>query len=143
MLKGIDLPEADAVRALVVEDERDMNTLIAYHLEKHGIHTTTALDGEIGMILAIREHFDVIILDLMLPSMSGVEVLRQVNARCDSPPPVIILTAVSSEIVNSIHDLHQAKNIVYKPFKPQALVNIVLCALRDARRERVPQNNKN
>jgi DNA-binding response OmpR family regulator len=132
MAATMNLPEAETPRALLVEDERDMNTLIAYHLEKNGIHTICAVDGEIGMMLAIRERFDIIILDLMLPSVSGVEVLRQVNLRCSPPPPVIILTAVSAEIVNSIRDLREATNIVYKPFKPQDLVNIVLCAMRNS-----------
>ncbi|MEW6304523.1 MAG: response regulator [Verrucomicrobiota bacterium] len=118
--------EAENLRALLVEDERDMNTLIAYHLEKNGIQTTTALDGEIGMMLAVREHFDVVILDLMLPSVSGVEVLRQIMAKRHPAPPVVIVTAVSAEIVHSVGDLRNAAGVVYKPFKPQDLVKLVL-----------------
>ena len=112
-------------RALVVEDERDMNTLITYHLEKNGIHTIGAMDGEIGLLLAMRNHFDVVILDLMLPSMSGLEVCRQIRARCRPLPPVIIITAVSTEVVRSLGDKLQAVEVLHKPFKPAELVQLV------------------
>jgi len=117
-------------RALVVEDERDLTTLIAYHLERHGIKTTTAADGEIGLMLATRNQFDIIILDLMLPSLSGLEISRQLHARGNPAPPVIILTAVSPEIVASIRERLCAEEVIFKPFKPQELVNCVTNLIR-------------
>lgn len=119
-------------RALVVEDERDLTTLIAYHLERHGIKTTTAADGEIGLMLATRNQFDVIILDLMLPSLSGLEISRQLQARQNPMPPVIILTAVSPEIVATIREKLCAEEIIFKPFRPQELVTCVMTLIRRA-----------
>jgi len=117
-------------RALVVEDERDLTTLIAYHLERHGIKTTTAADGEIGLMLATRNEFDIIILDLMLPSVSGLEISRQLHARKKPTPPVIIVTAVSPEIVATIREKLFAEEVIFKPFKPQELVNCVISLIR-------------
>jgi two-component system alkaline phosphatase synthesis response regulator PhoP len=113
-------------KALLVEDERDLTTLIAYHLERQGIKTTAAADGEIGLLLATRNHFDVIILDLMLPSVSGLEISRQLHARQTQVPPVIVLTAVSPEIVATIREKLFAEAVIFKPFKPQDLVNCVI-----------------
>ena len=117
-------------KALVVEDERDLTTLIAYHLERHGIRTTTAADGEIGLMLATRNEFDVIILDLMLPSVSGLEISRQIHARKQPAPPVVIVTAVSPEIVATIREKLFAEEVIFKPFKPQDLVNCVTTLIR-------------
>jgi two-component system alkaline phosphatase synthesis response regulator PhoP len=122
----------EPLKALVVEDERDLTTLIAYHLERHGIRTTTAADGEIGLMLATRNQFDIIILDLMLPSLSGLEISRQLHARRNPAPPVIILTAVSPEIVATIRERLCAEEIIFKPFKPQELVNCVTSLIRRA-----------
>ncbi|HEY1173895.1 MAG TPA: response regulator transcription factor [Verrucomicrobiae bacterium] len=122
----------EAPKALVVEDERDLTTLIAYHLERHGIKTTTAADGEIGLMLATRNRFDVIILDLMLPSLSGLEISRQLQARQNPMPPVIILTAVSPEIVATIREKLCAEAIIFKPFRPQDLVACVTNLIRRA-----------
>lgn len=122
----------ESPKALVVEDERDLTTLIAYHLERHGIKTTTASDGEIGLMLATRNQFDIIILDLMLPSLSGLEISRQLHARKLPTPPVIILTAVSPEIVATIRERLCAEEIIFKPFKPQELVNCVTALIRRA-----------
>lgn len=120
----------ESPKALLVEDERDLTTLIAYHLERHGIKTTTAADGEIGLMLATRNQFDIIILDLMLPSVSGLEISRQLHARKASVPPVVILTAVSPEIVASIREKLCAEEVIFKPFKPQELVNCVASLIR-------------
>ncbi len=117
-----------APRALLVEDEGDLNTLITYHLEKNGIKTTSAFDGEIGLMLATRNKYDVIILDLMLPSVSGLEISRQIRS-CFPASPIIVVTAVSPDIVRTIRDKLYATEVVYKPFKPQELVNSVCAAL--------------
>ncbi len=124
MEAALTLPAAPP-KALVVEDERDLTTLIAYHLERHGIKTTTAADGEIGLMLATRNEYDIVILDLMLPSLSGLEISRQLHSRKEPSPPVIILTAVSPEIVATIREKLFAEQIIFKPFKPQDLVNCV------------------
>ena len=120
----------ESPRALIVEDERDLTTLIAYHLERHGIKTTTAADGEIGLMLATRNEYDIIILDLMLPSLSGLEISRQLHTRKHPAPPVIILTAVSPDIVASIREKLCAEQVIFKPFKPQDLVNSVTSLIR-------------
>jgi two-component system alkaline phosphatase synthesis response regulator PhoP len=117
-------------RVLVVEDEQDMSTLIAYHLEKSGFRAVTAQDGELGMTLALNSKFDLIVLDLMLPSMSGIEIFRQLQLRVRPCPPVVLVTAVSPTVLELLREDLRSADIVSKPFKPQDLIHCVLNALK-------------
>ncbi|MBN2243464.1 MAG: response regulator, partial [Acidobacteria bacterium] len=63
-------------RVLVIDDEKDLIELVRYNLEKEGYHVISAMDGETGMAAALREFPDVIIIDLMLPGIDGLEVCR-------------------------------------------------------------------
>ncbi len=83
-------------RILVIEDEKDIVRLLKYNLEKEGYQVLTAFDGESGLGQARKEKPVLILLDLMLPKMDGMEVCRTI--RQDSKVPIIMLTAKKEEI---------------------------------------------
>src|SRR5260370_5464608 len=92
------VPTAARMRILIIEDERDLTQVLTYNLQKEGYDTTVAHDGQEGLRKAQTLLPDLIILDLMLPALSGTEVLRELKAgERTREIPVIILTAKSEE----------------------------------------------
>lgn len=87
----------DALRILVVDDEPDTLGLIKLTLQTAGYQVQTATGGREGLRLVREEPFDVVILDIMMPDVSGFDVMRQLNNDPTPPPPVIFLTARSGE----------------------------------------------
>src|SRR5262245_6437773 len=84
------------MRVLVIEDERGLAAAIAHGLAEEGFVAVVALDGDEGLWRAVHEPYDVIVLDLMLPGLSGYEVLKRLRA--DGVwTPVLILTAKDGE----------------------------------------------
>lgn len=86
-------PAGAPVRALVVEDNRDICANIAAYLEKHGYILDFAYDGVSAMRLALENPFDLIVLDLMLPGMDGLSVCQKLRAEARLDTPVLMLTA--------------------------------------------------
>ena len=113
---------------LVIEDEPALSESIRYSLEREGYNVTTADDGARGLDLARSEQPDLVLLDLMLPSMHGLDVLRSLRAK--SSVPVIILTAKESE-VDKVTGLELgADDYVTKPFSMRELIARVGANLR-------------
>src|SRR5579859_2533258 len=83
------------VRVLVVDDERKIRELVGSYLERQGYLVTLAATGRAALAAAVREHPDLIVLDLRLPDIAGEEVARSI--REVSPVPIIMLTAKSAE----------------------------------------------
>jgi two-component system alkaline phosphatase synthesis response regulator PhoP len=83
-------------RVLVIEDEKDLVRLLKYNLDKQGYQVISALDGETGLAMARKEKPDLILLDVMLPKMDGMEVCR--TLRQESKVPIIMLTAKKEEL---------------------------------------------
>ena len=81
---------------LVVEDEPSLASTLSYNLRKNGFNVMSEADGLAGLQAARREHPDVIVLDLMLPKMDGLEVCRRLRAESDVP--ILMLTAKSEEM---------------------------------------------
>ena len=121
-------------RVLVVDDEADIVALVAYHLAKAGYRVSTASTGPDALEAARREHPSLIVLDLMLPGLSGYEVLEQLRAGGASRDvPVLMLTARREE-EDRIHGLSLgADDYLTKPFSPQELVLRVGAILRRTR----------
>jgi two-component system, OmpR family, phosphate regulon response regulator PhoB len=120
-----------AAQILVVEDERDIAALVAYHLTREGFRVRTASTGP-DAIAAIRaERPDLIVLDLMLPGLSGYEVLEEVRRQPEvRDVPVVVLTARREE-PDRIRGLELgADDYVTKPFSPKELVLRVEAVLR-------------
>lgn len=119
-------------RVLVVEDDREIAELVALHLRDLGLATTHAGDGTEGFRLAREERFELIILDLMLPGMDGIELCRRM--RNDDPTtPIIMLTAKSQELDKIMGLETGADDYITKPFSVRELIARVRAVLRRTR----------
>jgi two-component system phosphate regulon response regulator PhoB len=121
-------------RILVVEDEEDIRQILAYNLGQSGHEVLTADRGAAGLDLARKERPELVLLDLMLPDISGLEVCRQLK----SDPalrevPVMMLTARSEEIDRVVGFELGADDYVVKPFSVRELILRVQAVLRRSR----------
>jgi two-component system phosphate regulon response regulator PhoB len=118
-------------RILVIEDEQDIQTLLEYNLQQAGYEVVLCENGEDGLWLAIEHKPDLILLDWMLPLLSGIELLRQLRNRADTREiPVIMMTARGEE-GDRLRGLDGgADDYVTKPFSPAELVARVRAILR-------------
>ncbi|HEY8470043.1 MAG TPA: response regulator transcription factor [Longimicrobiales bacterium] len=123
--------KAAPARILVVEDERDIAALVAYHLTREGYRVRTADEGTEAFEAISHERPDLIILDLMLPGFSGYDVLAELRRRSTTAEvPVIVLTARRDE-PDRVRGLELgADDYVTKPFSPRELVLRVGAVLR-------------
>ncbi len=117
-----------ASRIAIIEDEKDIVRLLKYNLEKEGYVALAAYDGEAGLELARKEKPDLIILDLMLPKLDGMQVCRAI--RQDSQVPIIMLTAKKEEIDRIVGLELGADDYVTKPFSVRELMARVKTILR-------------
>ena len=115
-------------KALIVEDEPKIVELLKLYLEKDGFQVSTAEDGEKGLALFQREKPAIIILDLMLPVMDGMEVCKSI--RKVSQVPIIILTARGEEIDRILGLELGADDYITKPFSPREVIARVNAVLR-------------
>ncbi len=122
--------DADAARVLVVEDEVSLADTIRYNLEREGYAVTVASDGRQALELFRTEGSKLVILDLMLPEVSGLDVCRAIRAESDVP--IIMVTAKDSE-ADKVAGLELgADDYVTKPFSVRELVSRVRANLRRA-----------
>lgn len=126
-----DRNRAEPAQILVVEDERDIAALVGYHLMKEGYRVRTAGTGTEALEILLSDRPDLIVLDLMLPGLSGFDLLGELRGRPEiADTPVIVLTARRDEI-DRIKGLELgADDYVTKPFSPQELVLRVAAVLR-------------
>ena len=125
---------AGALQALVVDDEEHLARLVADYLAREGFTTQIALDGERALELARTQRPDVVILDLMLPGIDGVEVCRELRTFTDAY--VIMLTARAEEVDKLIGLAVGADDYLTKPFSPRELTARVKAMLRRPRTSR-------
>lgn len=113
---------------LIIEDEANIAQLLRLYLEQAGYRVITASDGVAGLELHAREHPDLVILDLMLPALDGMEVCRRIRAWANTP--ILMLTARQSE-EDRIAGLELgADDYLAKPFSPREVVSRVKAILR-------------
>ena len=118
-------------RVLVVDDEADIVALVAYHLAKAGYRVSTASTGPDALEAARREHPSLIVLDLMLPGLSGYEVLEQLRGNEDTRDVAVLMLTARREELDRIQGLSLgADDYLTKPFSPQELVLRVGAILR-------------
>jgi two-component system alkaline phosphatase synthesis response regulator PhoP len=116
---------------LVIDDEPDLIELVRYNLEKEGFEVQGALDGESGLRAAYAQVPDVVVVDLMLPEMDGLEVCRRLRAdERTAAVPLIILTAKAAEADRVVGLEVGADDYVTKPFSPRELAARVRALLR-------------
>lgn len=121
-------------RLLLVEDDPTLRQALAFNLTREGYEVATAADGEAALEAARSELLDLILLDVMLPGMSGIEVLR-VLRRDGVTTPVIILSAKGDEIDRVVGLKIGADDYVAKPFSRPELLARIEAVLRRHRRE--------
>jgi len=118
-------------KVLIIDDEPDILELLRYNFEKEGFAVETAPDGERGLAAVGRAAPSAIVLDLMLPGMTGIDILKRLRATAASAAlPVIILTAKDAEADRVIGLELGADDYVVKPFSPRELVARVRAVLR-------------
>ena len=115
-------------RVLVVEDEPAVRDALGYALRGEGFDVDTADDGESGLRAAQKGDYDVVVLDLMLPKMSGTEVCRRL--RGESAIPIIMLTAKGAELDRVLGLEIGADDYVTKPFSMAELIGRIRAILR-------------
>lgn len=125
------MAERVGLRAMVVEDESELADLVASYLRRDGFEVTTSHDGAEAVSVAREVDPDVIVLDLGLPGMDGIEVCRQVRTFSDAY--VVMLTARSDEIDTLIGLSVGADDYLAKPFSPRELMARIQAMLRRPR----------
>ncbi len=118
----------DTTRVLVVDDEPMVRDVLARYLEKEGFGVETAEDGEGALAMYEATGPDLVLLDLMLPKLDGLEVFRRIRER--SPTPVIMLTAKGEETDRVVGLELGADDYVTKPFSPREVIARVRAVLR-------------
>jgi len=115
-------------KILVVDDEPSIREIVSLYLKRSGYQVTTAADGEAALDWLARQTFDLVVLDLMLPRVDGLEIARRLRATGQTP--IIMLTARGEEIDRILGLEMGADDYVTKPFSPQELVSRVRAVLR-------------
>ncbi len=127
---------------LIVEDEKDLVELIQYNLEKEGFKVVHAYDGEGGLQIARNRHPSIVLLDLMLPRLDGLEVCRRLKQDPKTADiPIIILSVKDSE-ADIVAGLELGvDDYVTKPFSPRILISRVRAVLRRSERDARPKKH--
>lgn len=130
-------------KIVVVDDERPIADILEFNLEKEGYEVHSAYDGNDALELILEVVPDIVLLDIMLPGMDGMEVCREVRKKHDMP--IIMLTAKDSEIDKVLGLELGADDYVTKPFSTRELIARVKANLRrntaQAKKEEEPENN--
>lgn len=121
--------EKALTKILVVDDESSIVTLLQFNIEKAGFDVVTAEDGRMGYELALTEKPDLIVLDLMLPEMDGIEVCKQLR-QDKVETPILMLTAKDDELDKIIGLELGADDYLTKPFSPREVVARIKAILR-------------
>jgi two-component system OmpR family response regulator len=140
MMAGVSERAAPAIVALLVEDDAKLAALTAEYLRGHGVHVVVSGNGASALEEARRTRFDVVLLDLMLPGRSGLEVCRELRARSDVP--VLILTARGEEADRVLGLELGADDYLTKPFSPRELLARIQAQVRRARGQAGPLSRK-
>lgn len=131
---------AEAKRILLVEDEKAIRDVVSAYLEREGYWVTPAADGQVALDQFGKSRFDLVVLDLMLPKVSGEHVCQVI--RDSSDVPIIMLTA-KGELEDRVAGLELgADDYLVKPFSPRELVARVRALLRRARVGNEPQRDR-
>ena len=134
------MASAEQPTVLVVEDEPAQREVLSYNLSAEGFRVVQAENGEEGLILVDEENPDIIVLDWMLPSVSGIEVCRRLKTRNDTRNTPIIMLSARTEEVDRIRGLETgADDYVVKPYSVLELMARVRAQLRRVRPSTVGQ----
>jgi two-component system phosphate regulon response regulator PhoB len=134
------MSRSDTPLVLVVDDEPAQRALLSYNLEAAGFRVALASDGEEALLVASEEGPDVILLDWMLPRVSGIEVCRQLKARREGQEAAIIMVSARSDETDRVRGLETgADDYITKPYSVSELLARVRANLRRVRPVRAGQ----
>jgi two-component system response regulator MtrA len=128
-------------KILIVEDESDIAELIMMYCQKEGYSVISATDGESGLEYFERELPDLVLLDLMLPGMGGLEVCRRIHSI--SEVPIIVITARREEVDKLLALETGADDYITKPFSPRELMARIRLILRRIERSLYHRSSRN
>jgi two-component system alkaline phosphatase synthesis response regulator PhoP len=132
----------ESKKILIVDDEPDILEFLEYNLKKEGFVVVTAGDGEEGLALAAKEKPDLIVLDIMMPKMDGVEICRQIRTNPAYNNPLIAFLTAREEDYSQIAALDVGgDDYITKPVKPRVFISRIKALLR--RGERIEQDELN
>lgn len=114
---------------LLIDDDQDLSQLLKEYLEAEGYVCSTAFDGPSGLHLATQNSYDLVILDIMLPGMTGIEVLKQIRQQKESLP-ILMLTAKGDDVDRILGLELGADDYVPKPCNPRELLARIKAILR-------------
>lgn len=127
-------PRNDKTKVLIVEDEVAIVTLLRYNLEKEGFAVITAGDGEEAVNMVKEYRPDIVVLDWMLPKMTGIEVCKQIRWHQESKNTPVIMLSARGEEGDRIRGLDSgADDYMVKPFSPSELVSRIRAVFRRIR----------
>lgn len=115
------------VRVLVVDDEPSIRLLVSRALERNGFATDAASDGVEALQKLENGQFDLLILDLMMPRLNGLDVIEQLTESAGRPPKILVMTAASPSILRDL-PVDRVQKIITKPFEIQTLIRSAIDA---------------
>ena len=121
-----------ARKIIVIEDERDINNLIAYNLRKEGFVVKQVIDGIAASAILKREHFDIVILDIMLPGIDGFDICKELKERDDAYKTFVIVVSARTATQDKLYaHIMGADYYITKPFEVSSLMGVVseLCTI--------------
>jgi two-component system, OmpR family, response regulator CpxR len=125
---------------LIIDDDVALCELVTEYLEPHGFEIRTVHRGDQGAELALSEKFSLVVLDVMLPGLSGFEVLRRI--RTESKVPVLILTARGDDVDRIVGLEIGADDYLPKPFNPRELLARIRAILRRSQTDSARESNQ-
>lgn len=123
-------------KILIIEDEKSISDIVKFNLTKEGFETDTAFDGQEGLDKAIKGDFDLILLDVMLPTMDGFEICKRIREK--SAVPIIMLTAKEEEVDKVLGLELGADDYITKPFSLRELIARIKANIRRTVMESTP-----
>jgi two-component system phosphate regulon response regulator PhoB len=127
-------------RILIVEDDADILHLLSYNVQSAGFDVVTAMDGHAALTIARQDSPHLVVLDLMIPGVDGLEVCKELKRNTETRSiPVIMLTAKGEEIDRIVGLELGADDYVVKPFSPRELILRIRAVLRRSTSEAPPE----
>ncbi len=127
-------------KILIIEDEKDIQELLQFYLQRDGFEVQMAMDGAVGLRKAHQEHCHLILLDLMLPQIDGLELCRNLRSHPQTRDiPIIMITAKTEESDRIVGLEMGADDYINKPFSPREVLARVKALLRRSEKPRTKE----
>jgi len=127
------------IKVLIIEDDEELLMALSLYLNKYGIETTCAEEPFIGLSLLTQEEFDLVILDLTLPGMDGLDVIKKIRDESDIP---VIISSARNDLTDKVIGLERgADDYMPKPYDPRELVTRIKAILRRSNRPKKEQQS--